>query len=363
MPIFSKECTQCHTKFESRKDKKYCSRECYFHSKQKLPEEKACEWCEKQFFVTYGARAAQYCSKACSNSGTKRSRVTNECKQCSKTFEVVTSLKGAQFCSLDCKHTNMRNGEPKMITLTCEGCQKKFEKLYIHRKTRHCCSSCAQTGERNPMFGKTGELSSMFGKLSWNNGLTTKTDDRVANLGKKISVIIKKQFENGERSNIGENNPNYGKTVVDRTPAQLDNYSRAAVLRVTDGKSCNHRYANYARGRFTSNKTGETMTYRSSWELRVMKCLDADETVRHYVFESVVLRYGEHSEKRYILDFDVYTHTGERTLIEVKPMQLTEDKKVAAKAVAAEAYAEKMGAEFRFCTLQDIKEWETRLEL
>ena len=63
------------------------------------------------------------------------------------------------------------------------------------------------------------------------------------------------------------------------------------------------------------------------------------------------------------MDFDVYTHTGERTLIEVKPMQLTEDKKVAAKAVAAEAYAEKMGAEFRFCTLQDIKEWETRLEL
>lgn len=257
----------------------------------------------------------------------------------------------------------MRNGNPEIIDLTCEGCGTVFKKKYTKRSTRFCSKSCATSGERNAMYGMTGLKSSWYGKPAWNHGLTAETDIRVKNLGKKISKITKKQFEDGTRSNSGENNPNYGRTVDTRTPEQLDNYSKAALKRVKDGVSCNHQYANYKRGKYVSEKTGSKMTYRSSWEQRVMICLDKDPEILTYSYESVSVRYGENYEKRYLIDFDITLKSGKRTLLEVKPTELIHKKTVQLKAAAAQAYAQNAGAEFRFCTNVDIKEWEKRLEL
>lgn len=254
----------------------------------------------------------------------------------------------------------MRDGLPAEVEIICENCDKTTKVPYAKRKKRFCSRKCSNTGVNNGMFGKS-EKSFWLGKPAWNSGQTIETSAKLAALGRKISKIQKEKFKKGTRSNVGKNNPNFGKTPKDRTPEQLNNYSKAATKRVRDGVSC--RNTSFKSGYYTSKKNGETMWHRSSWELRTMKCLDADPDIENYSFETVLIRYGEHRERRYLVDFDIQTKNGQRILLEVKPAALVKNKTVILKTMAAREYAEKSEAEFRFCTLKDIKAWEARLEL
>ena len=204
------------------------------------------------------------------------------------------------------------------------------------------------------MYGKPGP---MKGKKPWTHGKTKETDPRIAELSKKVSETHKKQFREGKRTIKGEANPNYGKTREDRTPEQLENYSKAAIKRVLDGKVC--RFTRCTRGKHHSEKTGKEHFFRSSLERRVMACLDKDQSVAFYETEpfSIVVAVG----KRYLPDVLVHFLDSHKELWEVKPKYLVTDPEVQTKAQAGTKYCEEHGWKYVFKTLEDIKQYEHSL--
>src|SRR3990167_10377702 len=121
------------------------------------------------------------------------------CEFCKKEF--LPSKDGRKFCSSYCYNQT----RPKKIK-NCPTCNKEFIVPWNKRNKKFCNKSCANSGEFNVMFGKTGGDSPSFGRKAWNNGLTKETDERLKNLGNKISKTQKEQFKKGKRSNKGKNN-------------------------------------------------------------------------------------------------------------------------------------------------------------
>jgi hypothetical protein len=356
MPAYQYTCNHCDEEFEhKKKDKKFCSSKCYYSSKKKTVIIK-CKYCNTEREMAYRFRAQQYCSKACSNSATK-SKVKKilTCKNCSIEYSVKQS-RGDQskFCSYDCFLDNTRGGLGPIIIKQCKNCKEDFDLTFIKRNQQFCSKSCATSGEFNAMSGKTGELNPMFGKKAWNNGQTINTDYRVKLLGEKISKQMKEKFKTGELSNAGKNNPNYGRTRDTRTQEQLDNYSRAAIKRI---KSSN---AGFMTGYHFSDKIKIRMKHRSSYEKRMMICLDADDNVITYDYESVVIKYGKNKNVRYLVDFDVKYKTY-RKLIEVKAKDFLDDPIVLQKEAAAIRYCKNRNSSYEFYTLKEIEEYERKL--
>jgi hypothetical protein len=76
-------------------------------------------------------------------------------------------------------------------------------------------------------------------------------------------------------------------------------------------------------GDYTSSKTGETIFYRSSWELEYAKLLDADDTVIMWEYEPFAIKYVHGKKtKNYLPDFLVTYSNGAKELVEVKPREL-----------------------------------------
>jgi hypothetical protein len=93
----------------------------------------------------------------------------------------------------------------------------------------------------------------------------------------------------------------------------------------------------WSRGAHTSTKTGKTVRYRSSWELRHMQHLDSDPAVVWWDYEPEIIRY-EHGgrTRRYLPDFIVRFADGHRELQEVGVKTIKESPgKNAAKMEAA----------------------------
>ena len=344
------------TNFVKRKGKKFCSSKCYHISRSNTKENIKCMGCGIEFSGIPGK--SRYHSLGCFNSATKsRERVKKECLNCGVEFKVIPSRKDkALFHSYECFIDYERKGLGATVEISCENCGKKRTVPYHHRFRRFCGYSCANTGQYNGMFQK-GHLCSWYGKHAWNYGQTTKTDKRIFDLGQKISAITKEQFRLGIRSNNGSNNPNWGYTPADRTPEQKERYSKAAVARMLSGVIL----LGYQRGYHTSTKTGDTMFYRSSYELRFMKCLDASPDVATYVYEPFSLKVRD--GKRYVPDFVVHYVDGEECLLEVKPTCFVNDVSVQEKAEAAKEYCSAHNMTFHFITLEDIETLEEQLHV
>jgi hypothetical protein len=74
----------------------------------------------------------------------------------------------------------------------------------------------------------------------------------------------------------------------------------------------------WAVGRYNSTKTGRTVMYRSSWELRHMVSLDVDVAVREWHYEPIGIDYRYEGEVRtYIPDFLVVFVDGRMEMHEV----------------------------------------------
>lgn len=102
----------------------------------------------------------------------------------------------------------------------------------------------------------------------------------------------------------------------------------------------------WSRGKHTSTKTGRTCYYRSSWELTLMKQLDADPDVVDWDSEFTSIPYQfEGSVHRYVPDFKVIRHSNTQ-LVEVKPQALRIIPRNVAKRSAAIAHCESMGWEY-----------------
>lgn len=101
-------------------------------------------------------------------------------------------------------------------------------------------------------------------------------------------------------------------------------------------------------GTYNSTKMNDTFRFRSSWELRHMKALDADISVLSWLYESFRIPYvWEGKMKHYVPDFLVTFADGHHELQEVGVKKLKNVGKQAAKSAAGAEWARQNNASFR----------------
>ena len=120
----------------------------------------------------------------------------------------------------------------------------------------------------------------------------------------------------------------------------------------------------YVQGDYESPKCSNIIHYRSSYELRYLRILDADTNVISFEYESLYLPYEYEGKSHvYIVDFIINYSDNTSKLKEVKPYhKLTEDL-VVLKAEVGRKYAETLGIEYEFVTEKDIKILEKKFGL
>ncbi len=117
----NKSCLNCNKEFittNGKREKKFCSLECYFESKKQNFVTKICKTCNKEFEIAE-SQAHKYstCSKECSkiyqdklrNERYKDLRVEYFCEYCGKSYNVAKSLhehpsRSSRFCSMKCRN-------------------------------------------------------------------------------------------------------------------------------------------------------------------------------------------------------------------------------------------------------------------
>lgn len=357
METFKKTCSHCSAEFDTHKpDKQFCKQACYFASK-KQDVTRPCAVCNKDFTTAYRFRGNKTCSEECRRIGQSRTtstRVALTCEVCGKQYE-KSELQaiGRKTCSRECYLSTCDSRQPD-VTKQCEQCGDSFTVVFYKRDQRFCSKGCAHTGEHNPMFGKPGSLA---GKPSWNHGKTAKTDERIAALGQKISDGAKAAFAAGERSNVGEKNPNFGRTRDTRTPEQLENYSKAASQRIVDGVS------GYGWGRlygtYDAKKSLKPVKFKSSWELATMMAWDRDDKIISYEYEPAIFKIDD--GHRAVPDFLVTFADGAKRFVEVKPtaMQVLPD--VAQRLDLAKIAVERTGVQYVIIGTAEMDEFRKLL--
>lgn len=342
-------CGYCEKMFlPDRETRKFCSRDCAYKgraSKAKVRSKK-CEQCNKVFEHNKRRYEPKFCSNKCSSESRKK-RFIMECEWCGNKKELVESREGKRkYCSRKCK--DEAHQKPTKIRY-CKNCSKPFR--CDTRPTEFCSKSCANAGAYNSMFGvRHGNYN------NWMKGSSTESDPRIAEMGKKISATSKQQFASGERSHYGENNPNFGYTPADRTPEQLDRYSKAAVARLVGG-SLNHGKSQWKTGWFKTKKHPKACSfyYRSSYELAAMEKLEQDPTVLSWESETITLEYQfQGATRRYLPDLLISYSCGKRVLVEIKPEKMVDLPINAAKAKAAIQYCQEKDLVYEVWTEKQI---------
>ena len=174
-------CAHCNKEFyafpcEIRKNKKFCSRDCYLKSVEGKIE-KTCEVCGKQFYIFKSEskrkhQRGRFCSSTCygkwvSTSRIRTTRVTLKCKQCGVDYEVNKYKEHtSNFCSYDCRSKwrseNLRGEnhwqyKPK-IEMKCKHCGKPFfvnEYRFNNEGPKYCSKACSYVGRRTgSSYGK-----------------------------------------------------------------------------------------------------------------------------------------------------------------------------------------------------------------
>jgi len=70
------------------------------------------------------------------------------------------------------------------ITLICKQCEKEFKVSSCFKSRKFCSKGCYLN------YLKISKNNPMYGKVSWNNGKTIETDERIKKLGRKISKVL-----------------------------------------------------------------------------------------------------------------------------------------------------------------------------
>ena len=349
-------CKSCGEEFKSRKrSRDYCSVDCMRKYKASPTFNKVCKYsgCSGEFSTK--KEKQEYCSRQCHYNHKielyKEKAIEKECPNCNNVYVVDDNKMGERkkYCSKKCHSESMTKKSNKRVCPTCESV------FYTKRKNVFCSKSCANKGENNPMYGLKGELSPIYGRVPWTKGKTKHTDERIKDLGKKVSSVLRRKFANGEMSNAGENNGMYGKNHSKETKDQI------SVTR--SDKIINGEYALwFKKGTVYSNKMNEEIVFRSSWEEACIKFFDGDNDVSSFEFEPLRIPYVDNSSgniRNYIPDFIVSYSDGTKKMIEVKPSFFIDDPTNQAKFKAAREYCEKHNISFEVWTeakINDIKE-------
>ena len=345
-------CSQCSKTFYKKPSKvgkknNFCSILCmksYREDNNFKTKKRVCAKCSNAFFPCYKPQV--FCSRKCSmdvvgavNSETNTYKT--KCVWCKATFKKKLSQKSIHndFCSSKCSEAHIRGSGDMYVKKNCIRCGVEFECLF-RRQKKYCskkCSSLYQKGSEHIGYGKEGPTTGM---KPWTYGLTKETDGRIAKLGTKVSVTQKRMFKDGFRTNAGQYNPNFGKTVLDRTPEQLENYSKAAISRVLSNKMGGGYRAK--TGKHYSLKLCKEVTYRSQYEKDLMEAMDKDSNIITYTYENIIIKYD--TGKRYIPDFLVFYANGNKKMIEVKGY-IRDEEKHRLKVLAAEKYCKENNIE------------------
>lgn len=148
----------------------------------------------------------------------------------------------------------------------------------------------------------------------WNNGVLREAHVKASETFKKRSIAGEYDFT--------ERNKNLSKSI---TQKYLDGGFK------------------WARGHYTSSKTGATIYYRSDWERQYAMILDNDPAVTYWEYEFTSIPYVfEGIERNYIPDFHVIIDQKDM-LIEVKPISLQNVAKNIQKRLAAEEFCKLRG--------------------
>ena len=205
-----RKCIYCGKKL-GKKNKRFCSIECYNKSKYHL-HEKICVNCNKKFKVHKAdLNFSYFCSEECEKeyldkintfqckdyiieNNVKKRFMHNQCDYCHKEIYYFGARKHS-YCSNDCKcKMNIKNTKIKHI---CPECHKEF---INHRKEQKFCSvSCSSKyNARKNKFG-----SNIRPDVIWNAGLSAKTDKRIANMTKHRVNTILNNMKVGKVNNNG----------------------------------------------------------------------------------------------------------------------------------------------------------------
>ena len=356
-------CSNCIGMFYKKPSKinenlNFCSNNCmkvYRENNNFRKQKRKCCKCEQEYFPTYEPQV--YCSRSCSmdvrgEEKTKNGTYQTKCSWCEKSFSKRNSQKGktGDFCSVECGEAFKRGNQEKIVTKQCRRCKNNFESLFRlhHEYCSRKCSSLYQPGEEHFGFGKEGPTK---GIKPWTFGKTAKTDERIFLLGKKVSIILKQQFESGQRNHFGKNNPNFGITVLQRTPQQLENYSTGAWKRYNSVFGSGF---GFFKGHYTSLKTNIKMRHRSSYEKKIMMSLDLDPEVKTYKYEPFALKYTE--TNRYYPDFLIEYVNGSKILLEAKGWVENEEK-FKLKNEAAQKYCDENNIKFEIWKKDEVQSY------
>jgi hypothetical protein len=141
---------------------------------------------------------------------------------------------------------------------------------------------------------------------------------------------------------------------------QKEHASIMVTERMSSG-NWNVKNPKYITGYYESTKMNKKFWYRSSLELRMMKCFDLDFNIISYLHEPFSIVYSEN--KRYVPDFICEHLDGRTILIECKPKFQLEMKDIQAKVTAGEKKCEENKWQYKIYTLEDVKEYEKKLEI
>lgn len=99
--------------------------------------------------------------------------------------------------------------------------------------------------------------------------------------------------------------------------------------------------------------------YRSGWELTYMKWLDANDDVKSYEYESIVIAYISNMRsckvRKYFPDIFVHFQDGKNVLVEIKPKRKLLNPTVIKKQLAAEQWCKENNATYELVTEDTIK--------
>ena len=112
----------------------------------------------------------------------------------------------------------------------------------------------------------------------------------------------------------------------------------------------------YITGEFDSKKCNSFFPYRSSYELKFLEMLEADDNVVNFTYESFKIPYKDvyNKERQYIPDFLVLHKDGSLIISEIKPEAMLQDYNVQSKKRAVLAFIEEnlkdLNVEYKFIT-------------
>jgi hypothetical protein len=113
----------------------------------------------------------------------------------------------------------------------------------------------------------------------------------------------------------------------------------------------------YHKGKYTSTKTGQTHSFRSSWEKIYMEWLDENDDVLNWTYESFIIPYEYKGEQhRYLPDFTVLFYD-KKVLVEVGVGDFkNSDPMALAKAEAAMRFIDEKDNDFHKYMIVDIRD-------